>query len=561
MSFDFYSPFMRAVITAADGTRFPLWTDLNENTDFGANDIREQASLARDEYTPHALSYVTEISVELDLGMIPKIEVTLNPPLEEARRLLNSRVLEWTTSTIEVEFGYTSGGEPIIAGPFSGIILQPQVTLGTSASITITAQGTAGFALERTQSTSTYRGTRQQIIGLILNGPNAKQKRKILLDDKPVSDAVRQFPVPQESLNTSNRLLTAGFGANLAQTVTGNLQPLANKNATYWRRYFNEVIEVSQGNVSDWVMIWRLVREARCVMVLRGDTLRVFPTDTWLTARPKRSLRFHNYPSNEFGPFNQTFPILNVSSDQMAVFLPNAVRGYVLRDVGSKSGSVETSIENDSEVKTPRTGTGDAGRGADENDPGPDADTGDGLGTWSGNPENNQARAQAQAAVESAQTGLGLQLEIETLLDPELFPGTTVSVEGISARHDGTFAVLSSNYRIGTAGATMTLKVISNVGSLGALSGGFDALNLNEQTQDLQASQLAQSEQNNPRPAGPVNSWGGPVGDVTEVNEDGRVRSYNTAEQSERFQSRIRNVAGRYAPGVNINSLSDNLNF
>jgi len=542
MPTDFYSPFMSAVIVnGEDGARYPLWTDLEGISGFQAGlagSVSGRQAVDSDEYTPRALAYVTDITVELDLGLIPRITVQLSPPLEEAQRILNSRVIEWAQSTIEVELGYTSGGEVVLGGPFVGLIQQPQVTLGAQASITIEAQGVGGFDIDRRKSTTTLEGTRQDIITRILRGPNPKRPRRVEVDDSPVRNALYNQPVPQTFLNTSESVLKAFGQGTTADNVTGTLQPLANRNSPYWRRYFNEVIQVSQGGVSDWVMIWRLVREARCMMRLEENKLVAFPVATWLTDAPRRALRFFHYPSSDVSPVNGVLPIINASSNMPEIYLPNAIWGYRASDISSKKGTEVTEIRGDSETKTARTDDGDTTRPLDEHDSGPDEDSGDGLDAWSGSPEDPETQARVDSAYEAMSSKLGLQMEIETLMDPDVSPGTVVSIDGISARHDGNYAVLSVVYNIGSGGATMTLTVISNIGQLASRGASGPTVDNSENSFGTSGFD---TERATTRPSGPINP-----GLTLKLTKSGIPVpvDYNVTEQTKTSLGSIRKVFG-----------------
>lgn len=485
MSYDFYGPFVSAVIITDGGVRYPLWTDADEPfnpQDFISEQVASQGGLDEDEYTPRALAYLQGITVETDLGLIPRITATLTPPLEDARRLLNSRVIEWTKSILQVQYGYTTGSERAILSPvYEGLILEPQVSnSGDNASITLTAQGTGGFGLMRSKKGKVFNNmTRKDIIERVLAGPNPEQKRKIIVDDSAVRSAINRFPIPQEELQKVNSLFASKLGSGtLSQALLTPAQGFSNPNSESWRRYFDDPIVVSQGHVTDWMFVWRLVRECRCMMNLELSdgsdenlsVLRIFPNDLWFNSKPKRYFRYYNFPTDIVGPSNNTWPILSFDSQMSAIYLPAESRGFRMDDIKSSTGEEINEVATDAETKVGRVRDGQVQRAPDEHDPGPNPDTNEGLPLYAGNPEDDQVVAQAQAAFESMQTQLGLQMSVTTFLDPELFPGTTVRVEGISARHDGNFAVLGVQASAGEGGFTMTCNLIANAGSFGSLN-------------------------------------------------------------------------------------------
>ena len=231
--FDYYSPFFSAVIITREGERYPLWTNAGGSEDTAREGDDEALSLA----------FLESISVELELGFVSKITATLVPPFQAARQLLNSEIIEWSSSVLQVQFGYVGGApDGVVLSPvYEGVILQPQIQLGADTSITINAQGTGGFGPMRSQSGRPFNEptTRENMLRAIVRGINSEQQREIELDFKAVEE------------------LGAGTVA--------------------YDRLFTEKKTDAQGYVTDWSMIWRLVRESRCTLLQIGSTLKISP--------------------------------------------------------------------------------------------------------------------------------------------------------------------------------------------------------------------------------------------------------------------------------------------
>lgn len=102
--------------------------------------------------TFETLSFVSDMTVSLAMGQIPSISVTLNPPFDVGMKFINSDLIEWGTSALEVQFGYADGPDgPTISPPFVGLINgPPDVNFGMDISISLNGAGTAGYFLSTT---------------------------------------------------------------------------------------------------------------------------------------------------------------------------------------------------------------------------------------------------------------------------------------------------------------------------------------------------------------------------------------------------------------------------
>jgi len=453
-AFDFYSPFFAAaIITDPDNpasTRFPLWTNLTTDHQVVlAAQNQQQWKIDHDHL--HSLSFLTELSVELQLAYLPIITATLAPPYREAIAFLDSPLIEWGRSVLEVQFGYTGGAPdgPILSHPLSGVLLKPEVNLGDQPTITLHAQGIGGFSATRQEGNRTFsRRTRREIIEELAKGPNATMKRNLKIDFSAFGQRARDF-------DAFGGLIFDEDGQD-ADDVAGRL-------------LLDEKISYAQGGLTDWMAIWMLVRQSQCWMSLVGDTLHIFPRNSALSAEPKYALRLFDYPRGQLGPRAGCFPILSVSSPTSAVYLPGALWGVTARGVSSKEREPVAVTTTEENAKLARTGKKAIGPKGDAGNPEPNKDTGDGLAQLTGvDPMGPKVLAEQQAAyAEFHQDAMGVKLEAETMLIPDLIPGEVVSVSGVGQRLEGNYAILKATYTV--PAFTMKLELISNVGEIGVI--------------------------------------------------------------------------------------------
>jgi len=163
--YDYRQPFYRATIVRPDGIRIPLWTKL---------DLTEDERQSIGFYYIRSLSYVKEVSINLQLAYLPIMKVSMSFPYREGIEFLNSKAIEWGYSELEIVFGYT-GGSPdglslagigsatILSPTYKGVLLQPSIDISPAeVNITLNAQGVGGFSANNTtRQGGPYFGSRR----------------------------------------------------------------------------------------------------------------------------------------------------------------------------------------------------------------------------------------------------------------------------------------------------------------------------------------------------------------------------------------------------------------
>lgn len=438
-AYDFSNPVCSVAIIDATGVRWPLWTDLPSYVDAATLSRANLGGLT-------ALCFVSEVTVKLTLSGLPEITVTLTPPIEEGQLLLDSSILEWPYSSLEVQVGYF-GMAPNV---FTGRIQKPEFQLGSDMTITLTGIGEGGF-------------------------------------DAAV--APRKDPLPRQTRLAAIKSLLAGTDGKGRYTVDDSeVKP----NTDAYNLLRGEVL-ISPAGYSEWYLIASLARQCRC-WVLFDDfkqALRLRPYQELLVAPPVRNFYYRNFPDGLLGPAYNAFPILGASSDTIStLFYTGMTRGIIQKDVQSASGDIVRNVISNKTAGTARTGNGtfrlgkvdpsatnfavDTGRATLDED---GVYTGEGLHQFPGSPDDVEARQEGVSAFdEMSSKGIGIELTIDTLGCPDLFPGDSIAVFGLGVRLDSTrtsnagtnYAIHELTHRFGGSGFSTQLKTQSNVAPFAA---------------------------------------------------------------------------------------------
>ena len=417
-STDFRGPVLSVAIltnpSAAKPRRIPLWV---------------QAPGER--RTGRDLPFVTEARISLNLGYLPTITVTMNPTYDQGISFLNSPLIEWGQSALEVQFGYSTGPQgPLLSPVLGGVMLKPDVSIGEDVSIVLKAQGLGGLSAARQGGAREFsKMTRLAIIEKVALGPDPTNPRLLEVDASAVTPASGE----------SYKLLK------------------------------QDLITDSQGTLTDWATIWRHVRAAKCWMTLIGDncrTLKIFSRDQSMAAKPKYTFSLGNYPGGRVGLDVGVLPLMNFSSPSMAVYLPGAARGVFVAGISSETKKVFGELLNEKSAPVQRTGPAQGGAAppASRVFPGADARTGAGAARLAAGDDPNEARAEAAAEYQAVSAStMGLPATATTIGVPDLYPADIVRVLGVGARLEGNYGVFTVDHVIGGDGYNTEVALRSNL--------------------------------------------------------------------------------------------------
>jgi hypothetical protein len=434
-SYDFSAPFVAARIVLPNGDAFPLWTNV------GGDERATAPALLGGAADLKALCFVQEIQVQTNLSGLPQLSVQLSPPFEDGMKFLDSPLADGRMrNRLEVQLGYAGGtgsAGPILSAPFIATLTAPEVQIDTEIQITLKGQGLgASSALQGGRVTGQDGDTREDII----------------------------------------RRLVAGYGGG-RRTLEVNFDE-AYEDSTVYGLLRESASGYAQGNRSDWLALWWLAQETRCIMNIVGTSddgnaavLRWRPRQAMFTGPPTRRYRLYHYPGGQFrGEIASAelqeatiaeLPILSFSCNTDAVWGALTYQDIIGHGIELNEVS-EDEVTAGSTTVTAETEA-------------PPADSGEGAMTVPGtdelpeqplqapgDPENPSAVRQASADVEAG-AGMATQIEIETVGDPAILPGDVVAFAGLGRRFDpGVYHVFQVVHSIGVGGFSTNLTVHKN---------------------------------------------------------------------------------------------------
>lgn len=421
MASDFYGLLLSVALQArgSGGTfRAPFWF----------RDASQRLPLDR--------NFVSEVNIKYGLSLVPKLTVTLTPPYEDALTFLDSQLIEFGESTLEAQVGWVGTNDVLLSPVFSGLLLKPEVSLGTDISITLNAQGVGTFNVHSDGNLQELNGTREAILRTILR----RDGRSMDLDVSAVRRADQRVQ----------------------------------------RAFFQDDLNISQGTHTDWQMLSQLVWEAQCwyfVESVEGRT-RVKIVPRYSTFTDETAFRGWLYAfGSENGQFGYkqdgklVLPIFSASTNSAGQYLPAEVLPAAVTNRGIDNRTRQPTTATSSAANT-RVASGGPGGHHPQERPGgsnvrPTAPTAGGENALivPGEAADSLAQSQRQSAYEEFRNRIGIQLEIETLGIPDILPGQTFAVKGLGRRIDSPakYLVLEVEHSAGGSGFTTKLKLVSNL--------------------------------------------------------------------------------------------------
>jgi hypothetical protein len=422
-TYDFSSPYLNVAIVDPDGNVIPLWTNAGEILPALA-----EAGLS-------SLSYVTEVSVDTCLNNLPVISVTLSMPYREAIKFLNSELIEWGVSRIQVEFGYSGGTQDgtTSSNIVAGVMMQPSVSIGPDGT-NIRLVGNSGPLLAVGHRNYVLKDTtRREVMKMAAVGSDPAHPRDVKID----------FTEADQD----------GTTKTLLDTQIGQFSPSMR---------------------TDWDVLTMLCKEALCWPLVSYDpesgvdVVKLIPRTKRLAEDPTKIFSLMEIPKGILGPEVSTFPILAMHTPTTAIYLPGAIRFMFNQGIKSADRSHVTNFYDDTVLQTPRVGpTGAAAELTGKNLAGGIKEAqggqapGDGAIHAYADPNIRTLQDRIKGEFVKSQ-GWGINLHIDTLGIPDLLPGNVVSIRGLGKRLDGNYGIFRVVHLLGSGGFSTKFEAWSN---------------------------------------------------------------------------------------------------
>ena len=429
------------------------------------------------------LSYVQDVTVQIGLGLNSKVSLTLAPPLDEGLELIHSPLVNWASSELKVQIGYSTGDpNQRLSMEFGGLMMKPDVRLGPNVSITLNALGVAyGMNLSSATSERTYPA-----------GSSPWDAVKDTLTKHLNVDIVSDSQVFPD--------LTADQMNPLSKNAHPFFKPVIGKKAesstsATTTRTEDEKLPISKGPRNDWWFVRELVARYGLEIVIRDKSVVIRDPQKWKLGKPKYIFVLKgNINTDAETP---VYPILDFNSPSAYVWLGEGSGGALISDVSpDKKQEVEKLLTT---IKNPARDTGSqkaasrpstlltsgnfvaegikrlteavaisrTGQGAyDSSAGGPDA-----YQVFPGSPDDHRVD-QVIGELRNYNNNRGIQAEVTSIGIPSILPADVVYLDGLAPEqtaHDekkawfnGKYGVMMVEHNIGTAGMTTKFKAIKN---------------------------------------------------------------------------------------------------
>jgi hypothetical protein len=447
MTSDFSAPFVAAQIVTQDGNKYPFWTNLS------GDDTKRSASNTSE---LRAMAWLQEVNVEMGLDEIPKLSVTLAPPFREGMAFLNSPLIYYGVSTLEVQFGYVQGtGGRVWASPtFKGTIWQPEISIapgeiqislpahgGRGGSDLVVSEGArvAGLTGKGGARKVNSRETRQQLMLRILN------------DTIPPRGYTIEWDPPE------------------------------------WEHKDDIITNWAQGGLTDWAALKLLARGARCDVRLDTENkiVKLISVSKILKAPPSRVFKIYDYPDGKLGKINSEeaiYPVLSLSSVPAYIFAPSIVQAAVMSELSEKdprgSKTAAPTLITESETSDKALSAKAKKLESSESNTEVDKETGNGGERFPGDPESEEAYKFCKGEYEK-HAHMGVRFDVGSIGVPDLMPRDVIKMDvGIHRISTQAWSVHAVKHSIGLGGFDTNFTVFSNTDSL--VLGGFEGLNKGE---------------------------------------------------------------------------------
>lgn len=377
----------------------------------------------REKLHVESIGHVESVEVELTLGLIPKLQVSISEHFREMLHIINSEVLEVGDKYLEVQLGYLGkeDGSPVMSPVFRGLMQIPDVTLGEQISVSLVALGEASRLTTTEDRRIFNKTTRREIMQVVARGPNPGNPRNLELNAQFVDEA------PSSAA----------------------------------KKLLDQPISAVQGNLTDFDFIRKLAADCDCGVRFFDKAFVLIPRSLRTTRVPKYTLRLFDFNNGALG--QGEYPVLSVSSPTKALYSQGALQ-VLLRDIDSQKQQTVTVVVSDASHPYERIGDSKAG---DVKASAPEAAGKPARGKAPGSvaihePPTPAGEQRAKNLTVAAAETTAVNLEVETLGIPDILPGDLVAFRGLGLRYDRNYEVESLTHTFSGGEFKTNLKLLGN---------------------------------------------------------------------------------------------------
>ena len=400
-----------------------------------------------------ALAYVSQIQTKLRLGMNADISMVLTPPFEDGLKLINSDLLQFGIGRLHVNMGYTTGTTEGGAAQqktfsFNGLLMKPDVRIGTDITITMHARG-VGYAMNITEGAEaisfepgiSYADAVQQVLQRYAKGGKSKTatSRSPTGTGSPGVEATLDLSelyklFTEKEKDPKNGIPFFKDGNPAVPEVSSKSNKKRRKKAK------KPEPRIIKGPRNDWWFVVETVKNFGLDLFIIGNKVIIADQARWMKNRAGLSTdnRKHFFLRGEIDPTRNMFPILSFSSPTTAVWIDAGVGRQVAKEwrtdkgKGNNGNPKQENEVNKDNAKITRSGPG----GVDPTSTALGTSSQDAARNMPGNPETAYVREQLQAEFRDKQMKHGITAQITSLGIPGLIPGEVVEVKGFTPAKD-----------------------------------------------------------------------------------------------------------------------------
>jgi len=271
-------------------------------------------------------SMMTKMEMEIGLSLIPKIQITIDPPSNDmALAMLNSNVFAFGNA-LAVKFGYTRSPFESFPGGKDAelfLLLKPDVAFGETLSFTLHGLGMGLAGAQRAQRSLTYDNMSPEQVVSAIAVRNGLTMKKPTFGILPLLSAL------------------PGVTGAVAQGVQNLAQQAWLTKKQGWQ----------QTSKTDWEFLHEVLEHVPGKMSFRleGNQLILDSFIVQMAAAPKAIFRWYHAPKLNTSATqlsgNDELPILGFSSDTNLAFYPGAAAG-VITNTGIGRDSLRPAAKN-----------------------------------------------------------------------------------------------------------------------------------------------------------------------------------------------------------------------